>query len=298
MQTLNNKSTGDTLTADEWNEVPSEIQNAITSAGIPLSALDLRQLVQAISNYAATGAFYADAGFANDYILDQHLTFEPITEYLDGMRFSFFATNVNTLTACTIDINGVGERGLFREPGTATVPDVGDVDGFMEIQYDGGTDSFGITSNKIVKNADIADNAITLSKMANNSVDTNELVADAVTLAKMASNSVDTDQLVSLSVDTAELNTDAVTQAKMADNSVGNAQMLSNAIDTAELQDDAVTQSKINDGAVANFKLADKAVDANKLADRVQVLFTVNGTWNRPPDAAFIQTNGNNWDYD
>ena len=49
MQDLNDKVTGGTLTAAEWNEVPSELQNVIEGLGITLSGADLNQLGKAIS---------------------------------------------------------------------------------------------------------------------------------------------------------------------------------------------------------------------------------------------------------
>jgi len=52
MQDLNDKVKGSSLTATEWNEVPSEIQQAITDSGQTLSSGDLTQLSKAIGGYS------------------------------------------------------------------------------------------------------------------------------------------------------------------------------------------------------------------------------------------------------
>ena len=56
--------------------------------------------------------------------------------------------------------------------------------------------------------------------MALTQVKTSVLADDAVTVAKMAVNSVDSDQYVDGSIDTAHIADDQVTVAKMAANSV------------------------------------------------------------------------------
>jgi len=153
-----NKETGDTLTAVEWNQVPDEIQNAIVSSGGVLSASNFEQLALAISNYSVVGDFYSDSGtIANDYLLSPHLTFKPITGYIDGMQISFFvsAANVNTLSTGTVEITTVpaGPKSLFRSVGSTTPLEIGDVSGFMVVAYDLNTDSFGIVSQVTQKAA-------------------------------------------------------------------------------------------------------------------------------------------------
>jgi len=65
MQDLNDKLTGGTLSAAEWNEVPTEIQNTIIAVGQSLTTSDLQQLNKAIASYAGAGDFYSDSGAAN-----------------------------------------------------------------------------------------------------------------------------------------------------------------------------------------------------------------------------------------
>ena len=75
--------------------------------------------------------------------------------------------------------------------------------------------SLGITDGTIAT-GDIADDAITNAKVANDAIGTTELVDDAIT------------------------------NAKVADNAIANAQVADNAIGTTELVDDAVTTAKVN----------------------------------------------------
>lgn len=76
MQDLNDKVTGNKLTADEWNEVPSEIQNLIEASGQTLSSGDLTQLRKAstmvLSNIAALRAITTGMGtvIINGYTTD------------------------------------------------------------------------------------------------------------------------------------------------------------------------------------------------------------------------------------
>jgi len=66
VQKLNNKIKGNELSAEEWNEVPSEIQNVIEASGQTLSSGDLTQLRKAtnlvLSNIAALRAVTSGSG--------------------------------------------------------------------------------------------------------------------------------------------------------------------------------------------------------------------------------------------
>src|SRR5512139_1845356 len=96
MQDLNDKVTGNSLSADEWNQVPSEIQNVIESLGIALSGVDLNQLGKAIAGYAGNGDFYTDSGVANAYVLSPIGLKKSPHAYVDGLRIRFRVGNSNT----------------------------------------------------------------------------------------------------------------------------------------------------------------------------------------------------------
>lgn len=111
MRDISTKVTGSSLTADEFNDIPSEIENAILSAGISLSAADLFQLGKSIAVYAARGDFYEDSGIADAYVLSAAGLLETPTTYSDGARFRFRPTNTST-GASTVNIAGIGVKNI------------------------------------------------------------------------------------------------------------------------------------------------------------------------------------------
>src|SRR4030065_608139 len=119
MQDLNDKITGNTLTASEWNQVPSEIQNVIEGLGIALSGADLNQLGKAIAGYVANGSFYTDSGIADAYVLTAIGSKKSPVAHTQGMLISFIAGNDNTGTA-TVNVAGLGVKDL-RDPGGAVL---------------------------------------------------------------------------------------------------------------------------------------------------------------------------------
>ena len=67
--------------------------------------------------------------------------------------------------------------------------------------------------------------AVTVAKMAVNSIDSDQYVDGSIDLAHMSANSVDSDQYVDGSIDTAHIANDQITNALMADAAVGVAQL-------------------------------------------------------------------------
>lgn len=120
METLNNKITGGTLTASEWNQVPSELQNVITQTGQSLTNTDLNQLGKGIAQYAANGDFYTDSGAINAYVLTQIGTKQASTSYDNGMVIRFLPGNTNT-TASTVNVATLGVKTIVNFNGTALV---------------------------------------------------------------------------------------------------------------------------------------------------------------------------------
>lgn len=107
MQDLNDKIAGGQLTAIEWNEVPSELQNVIEALGITLSSGDLDQLGKAIAGYTANGTFYTDSGVADAYVLSVIGSKQAPTEYTDGFEAEFVVDNTNS-GASTVNVAGLG----------------------------------------------------------------------------------------------------------------------------------------------------------------------------------------------
>lgn len=112
MQDLNDKITGSDLTASEWNQVPSEIQNVIEGLGQTLSGADLNQLGKGIAGYVANGYFYTDSGAADAYVLTEIGSKQAPTAYTDGFRGVFRAGNANT-GASTVNFATLGVKNIF-----------------------------------------------------------------------------------------------------------------------------------------------------------------------------------------
>lgn len=122
METLNNKITGSNLTAAEWNQVPSELQNVITDTGQTLTNADLNQLGKGIAQYASNGDFYTDSGAANAYVLTQIGTKQAPTSYVDGLVIRFLPGNTNT-SASTVNVASLGVKTIVNFNGIALVGD-------------------------------------------------------------------------------------------------------------------------------------------------------------------------------
>jgi len=137
MEDLNDKITGGTLSAAEWNQVPSEIQNVIEGLGITLSSGDVNQLGKAIAGYVANGNFYTDSGAANAYVLTKIGSKQTLTGYTDGATFEFIADNPNT-GASTVNVAGLGVKNIKLSDGTN--PAAGQIDGRTTLKFDAGND--------------------------------------------------------------------------------------------------------------------------------------------------------------
>lgn len=107
MQDLNDKITGNNLTADEWNQMPTEIQNIIEAIGQTLSGANLNQLGIALASYISNGNFYDDSGSANAYTLTKIGSKQAAFAYVDGMRIIFEPGNTNT-GASTVNVDTLG----------------------------------------------------------------------------------------------------------------------------------------------------------------------------------------------
>jgi len=97
MQDLNGKVTTNPLTASEWNEPMSEIQNVIQSITPALDGGNLEQLVKAIASIAAGGHYFIDTG-ATTQLFTLNPTSPQIgpSKLVDKMKVQFLAHASNT----------------------------------------------------------------------------------------------------------------------------------------------------------------------------------------------------------
>ena len=136
MRNIATKVTGDTLTADEFNDIPTELENAITDTGIALSGGDLTQLSKSVSNYAAGGAFYTDSGTSTNYTLNLIGSKQRPTSYFNGMSVSFRAGNNNTTATPTINVAGLGSKNIVVSDGVPLEIDDISTSGVTTLYYD------------------------------------------------------------------------------------------------------------------------------------------------------------------
>lgn len=113
---LNDKNTGDELTADEWNQMPSELQNFIQSSGQTLSGSDLHQVTKATATYSAASTFYDDQGSSNNYDLVRTNGLLDADALVDGFQVHFIAANSSN-AQCSISLPNVAGKPLLSSIG-------------------------------------------------------------------------------------------------------------------------------------------------------------------------------------
>jgi len=142
MQDLNDKITGNSLTAPEWNQMPTEIQNIIESFGILLSGADLNQLGKGLANYVSAGNFYLDAGVADAYSITVVGSRQSPTVYTNGMVVRFVPVADNLTTTPTVNVAGLGIKSIIPLGGGSV--GVGDITSGSQLQlrFISGSDAF------------------------------------------------------------------------------------------------------------------------------------------------------------
>ena len=133
------KITGNTLSATEFNQIPTELENLITSSSQTVSDAVLNQDTIAVSRYAANN-FYIDSGTADNYVLTLASSFtNPVSAtvgYFVGMTIRFRAGNAGTGGAAIVNVGGAGDKSLKEADGTTnptSIPTTIDT----EWRYDG-----------------------------------------------------------------------------------------------------------------------------------------------------------------
>lgn len=141
-----------TLPAEIFNEIPDEMENAITSSGQTLTPQDgsnpnLTQLAKAMAIYGSAGSFYSDSGTANAYVLSTIGSRDTSHEYVDGQVVTFIANNANTGNS-TVNVASLGVKEIRRLDDTQLAS--GELSGFVEMFYRASTDRFVLVrSSKI-----------------------------------------------------------------------------------------------------------------------------------------------------
>lgn len=116
MQDIATKVEGSQLTAEEFNQIPSELENVITSTGQSLSASDLRQLAKAIAIYSGLGDFYNTSGTVNNITLNPVGSLQAPSAYTKGLQIRFIPAANNT-SPVNINIAGLSSVKLLDDAG-------------------------------------------------------------------------------------------------------------------------------------------------------------------------------------
>lgn len=116
---INSKSTGDSYTANEFNNGSNtELQNVVADTNQTFSTPNQKQLIQGIGRIAACAFTYTDSGAANAYVLTPLNTQFTISTLTNGMIVGFNPTNTNT-GASTVNVAGLGIRNIVDTTGAA-----------------------------------------------------------------------------------------------------------------------------------------------------------------------------------
>jgi len=200
MRNIPHKVTGDDLTADEFDDIPEEEENLITSTGQTLTAADLYQIAKAVSIYVAVGDFYGCTNTGNDYVLTAISPLQAPIQYNDGFRCRFRISYTNT-GASTINVNGLGIKTIVKEDGlTPLGPGDLPIGEHGELIYHADIDAFELYSHKYQDNVFVTGDNIWSDRtderagflLINNSTKTT--IGDASSLATLRANA-DCEQL-------------------------------------------------------------------------------------------------------
>jgi hypothetical protein len=128
-----------------------------------------------------------------------------------------------------------------------------------------------VTASKIDEGAivtvKLADGSVTSAKILDGSITTVDLMDGSITSIKVANGTITNAKLAEEAVTTNKIADGAIVTAKLADGAVTSAKIVNGAIIAEDLADGSVIAVKIKDGAVTTNKIADGAIVTAKLAD-------------------------------
>lgn len=139
-----------------------------------------------------------------------------------------------------------------------------------------------ITATKIdegaIITAKLADNTITSSKILDGVIIAQDIADGSILSIKVADGAISTSKIADNAVTTLKIDNNAVITAKLGDGSVTSAKILDGSITAEDLSDGSVLNVKIADGAVTTNKIADNAVTDTKLASDAIPYFAIYNT--------------------
>ncbi len=121
MKNIPTQSLTTDLSPTDFNQIPDEMENKITSADIVLSGADLNQEGKATANYVAASSFYGCTNIGDDYTITPTSPFQGITKYIDGVEVRFRPSITNTTQSPTINVNSKGVKDIVRSDGATQI---------------------------------------------------------------------------------------------------------------------------------------------------------------------------------
>jgi hypothetical protein len=131
----------------------------------------------------------------------------------------------------------------------------------------------------------IGNNAVTLAKLATDSVNSSKILDGSIALADLSSDSVDTAKIVDATITNADVSATAaiiysklnlansIVLADLTTDSVNSAKIVDGSIVAADLATDAVTSTKVLDGTLTNADInASAAISLSKLASGTSIV--------------------------
>ena len=152
-----------------------------------------------------------------------------------------------------VDIN-VSNEDALKVNGTKII----DKDGKIYGDIHAAAGSIGTT--------ELADDAVTADKLADNAVVTANIVAKNVTGEKIADKGVGTAQIADGAIKASQINANAVETDKIKNANVTGEKIANKAVDTAQIADGAIKALQINADAVETDKIKNANVTLGKLA--------------------------------
>ena len=131
--------------------------------------------------------------------------------------------------------------------------------------------SRAVTNSKIqdsaVTGSKVGSGAITDGKIASGAVTNSKIQDSAVTGSKVGSGAITDGKIASGAVTNSKIRDSAVTGSKVGSGAITDGKIASGAVTGSKIRDSAVTGSKVGSGAISDAKIADNAVTSSKIRD-------------------------------
>ena len=128
-----------------------------------------------------------------------------------------------------------------------------------------------ITTDKIVNSAvttvKIADNAITATKIADSAVTNTKIADSSVSTAKIADGAITSAKIAAKTITASNIADGNITATQIASNAVTEAKIANSSVTTNKIKDSSISTAKIADGAITSAKIAAKTITASNIAD-------------------------------